>query len=126
MERILVVDDEQKIRRLYTDLLLNEGYDVFSVANAIDTNEVLKKNEIDLILLDIKMPDVAGDILYDVIKKFYKNCKVIVTSVYPVYEQRRIIKGADDYFDKSHGPEVLLTKIKSVFNDGVFKKEGQP
>ena len=45
---------------------------------------------------------------------FHKSIKVIVTSVYPVEEQRKIMKDAADYYDKAQGVDILLEKIKKV------------
>lgn len=125
MERILVVDDEEKIRRVYLSLLETEGYEVFEAPNAIDANEILKREHIDLILLDIKMPEVDGSILYYVMQLFHKGVKVIVTSVYPIDEQKNIIKDANGYYDKSQGTQVLLKKIKKVLHDTSSKEELQ-
>lgn len=118
MEKILVIDDEKKIRDIYKNLLEGEGYKVIEAPNANYANEVLVREEADLVLLDIKMPNVDGGVMYDVIKMFHRGSKVIVSSVYPFEEQRRIIPTADDYYDKSQGTEVLLAKIKKVLSNG--------
>lgn len=123
MKRILIVDDEEKIREIYTKLLIDEGYDAVGVPGAADANDVLKNKEIDLILLDIKMPEVEGNILYGVIQLFHRKIKVIVISVYNLDEQRQVIPDAADYYDKSQGIDILLTKIKKVLEDWPIKKE---
>lgn len=118
MKKILLVDDEKKIRDIYAKLLADEGFSVIEAKNAPDANDILKNEKIDLILLDIKIPEIEGDILYEVIQMFYKEIKVIVTSVYPIEEQKQIIREAADYYDKSQALEILLSKIKSVLNNG--------
>ncbi len=118
MKKILVVDDEKNIRDMYTSLLVSEGFKVIEASNASETNEILKKEDIDLVLLDIKMPDVDGETLSEVIQMFHKNTKVIVSSVYHPEEQKRMISWAHDYYDKSQGIEVLLKKIKGVVENG--------
>ncbi|MBU0567246.1 response regulator [bacterium] len=120
MKRILVVDDKEKIRNVYTSLLKAEGFEVSEASSAVDAWEILKKEPIpiiDLILLDIKMPKVEGDDLYEIIRAFHKRVKVIVASVYPVDEQKRIIKDAADYYDKSQGIDVLVSKIRKVLQE---------
>jgi len=114
MKRILVVDDEEKIRDVYVSLLTEEGYEAIEISSAPRACEILKQEVIDLILLDIKMPEVDGSVLHEVVQLFHKGVKVIVASVYPVDEQKRIIKGAAGYYDKSQGINVLLSKIKKV------------
>ena len=51
------------------------------VSSAIDAHEILKKENFDLMLLDIKMPKINGSVIYDVIEQFHRNLKVIVSSV---------------------------------------------
>lgn len=114
MKRILVVDDEEKIRRIYLSLLKAEGFEAVEASNANDANEILKKDPIDLVLLDIQMPEVAGSMLYEVMQVFHRKVKVIVTSIYPVDEQKNIIRNAADYYDKVQGIEVLLAKIRKA------------
>ncbi|MFA6218023.1 MAG: response regulator [Candidatus Omnitrophota bacterium] len=118
MKKILVVDDEKNIRDMYASLLVSEGFKVIEASNASDTNEILKKENIDLVLLDIKMPDVDGQTLSEVIQLFHKKTKIIVSSVYHPEEQKRMISWAHDYYDKSQGIEVLLKKIKGVVENG--------
>lgn len=117
MKKIMIVDDEKKIRGMYSRLLVSEGYMVREAQSADEANEILKSEGIDLVLLDIRMPLVYGSILYEMIMLFHKGTKVIVTSVYGLEEQRRIIKRAQAYFDKSEGTASLLTKIKEVMPD---------
>ncbi len=112
MKTILILEDEEKVRKLYAQLLREEGYEVLEARDCARASDLLNKKQIDLILLDIKLPVVYGSILYEFMKTFHKDVKVIVSSVYPLDEQRRIVRGASDYFDKSHGTETLLGKIK--------------
>lgn len=114
MKRVLVIDDESKIRGMYTRLLRHEGMDTLEASNAIDANEVLKTQSIDLVLLDIKMPDIDGGTMYDFIRFFYKKAKIIVASVYALEDQKRIISSAYDYYDKSQGIDLLLTKVRKA------------
>jgi len=116
MAKILIVEDEERIRVLLADFLTTEGYETFQAADANDANEFLKKKDVDLVLLDIKMPDVDGGELYEIMQLFHKKVKVIVSSVYPVEEQRKSIIGACDYYEKSQGIDVLLSKIENALN----------
>lgn len=114
MRKILIVDDDEKIRNIYRDLLIDEGYEVIEAPSAHYANERLLKENIDLVILDIKMPGTDGSIMYEVIKIFHRNCKVIISSVYPLDEQRHLIPGAEDYHDKSQGMDLLLSKIEKI------------
>lgn len=114
MKTILVVDDEQRIRSVYSKMFNQEGFNVLQAANANEANEMLLFNKVDLILLDINMPEVDGTILYDIAQLFHQEARVIVSSVYPIEDQKMRVKGALDYFDKSDGVKVLVQKVKSV------------
>jgi len=111
---ILIVEDEDKVRKLHTELLENEGYTVASVSDAVQASEILLKKHFDIILLDINLPHVYGSLLFDLMQVFHKGIKVIVTSVYPIEEQRKIMKDAADYYDKAQGVDILLDKIKKI------------
>ncbi|MBN1794027.1 MAG: response regulator [Candidatus Omnitrophica bacterium] len=118
MTNILIVDDERKIRSVYSGLLKGEGYETCEASNVADAYEMLKKRNIDLVLLDIKMPEIDGGEMYDIIQLFHRKTRVIVASVCPLTEQKRMIEGADGYYDKSYGIEELLLRIKEVLDNG--------
>lgn len=114
MTRILIVEDEERIRRMYNALLTSEGFEVLEAPDAMTASCILNRDPIDIMLLDINMPQVYGSVLYDVIRDFHRKIRVIVASVYPVDEQKRMIQGASDYYDKAQSIDLLLEKIRAV------------
>jgi len=116
-QRLLVIDDEAHIRDTYNRLFRHYGFEVLTASNATQANEMLVQNKIDIVLLDIKMAEVDGSVLFGLIRTFHRNIKVVVSSVYPVDEQKERIEGADAYFDKSDGKDVLLGIIASLSGD---------
>jgi CheY-like chemotaxis protein len=114
MNRILVVDDEEQIRRVYKSLLERKGYLVTTAPNAEEARKFLKAFKVDVLLLDINMGYVRGDDLYEVMQCFHRDIKIIVSSVYPIEEQQSLMPLADDYFDKAEGNRVLLEKVRRV------------
>lgn len=60
MKKVLVVDDTKSIKQLLTTCLEFSGYEVFTANNGIETFELLKNQKVDLIFLDIKMPEISG------------------------------------------------------------------
>lgn len=121
--RVLVIDDELNIRNAYSRVLFNNGFDVLTASNATDANEILKREKVDIILLDINMPEVDGTVLIELIRSFHKNIKVIVSSVYPIDEQKEMIQDADAYFDKSVGIDVLMEIVSSLLDRHYLPKE---
>jgi DNA-binding NtrC family response regulator len=113
-QRLLVIDDEAQIRDTYRRLFWHYGFEVFTASNATQANELLVQNKFDIVLLDIKMAEVDGSVLFGIIRAFHKNVKVVISSVYSIDEQKERIVDADDYFDKSDGKDVLLGIIASL------------
>jgi DNA-binding NtrC family response regulator len=114
METILIVDDEKKVRNIYRRLLQDEGFKVLEAENAVKAKWLLESEHVDVMLLDINMPEITGDVLYEIARIFNRDVKIIVTSVYPVNYQKEKIEGAVEYFDKSEGLKVLIEKVKKV------------
>ncbi|VAX35681.1 hypothetical protein MNBD_UNCLBAC01-1178 [hydrothermal vent metagenome] len=114
MQTILVIDDEDRIRKTYKNFFENKGYKVIDASNIVDARKYLKAFSIDLILLDINMGEFGGDVLYEVAKSFHQDIKIIVSSVYPVEDQKKLMPQAADYFDKSEGTRVLMEKVEKI------------
>jgi two-component system, OmpR family, phosphate regulon response regulator OmpR len=114
MKTILVVDDNDRIRSIYRKKLSQEGYRVLESSSADEANDLLLIYKVDMLLLDINMPSVDGVVFHMVTEMFHPDIKVIVASVYPIDNQKLLIKDADDYFDKSEGLKVLVNKVKSL------------
>jgi DNA-binding NtrC family response regulator len=112
--RLLVIDDEDRIRDAYRRLFWHYGFEVLTASNATEANDLLVRNKFDIVLLDIKMAEVDGSVLFGIIRTFHSKVKVVVSSVYSVDEQKERIKDADAYFDKSDGKDVLLELIISL------------
>ncbi|MGE0267043.1 MAG: response regulator [Candidatus Omnitrophota bacterium] len=120
MKKILIIDDETKIRSTYREVLTKEGFEVFEAKSASQaTFKLISTQHIDLVLLDLNMPEINGVVMRDVINEYDPDFKIIVASVYPIDEQRQAIPRADDYFDKVQGVDVLLEKVRKVLGCAV-------
>ena len=122
MTKIMLVDDEKKIRCVYKRLLTDEGYEVTEAATAREATDKLLVDKVDLVLLDLNMPEIDGAQMIDIVKVYDFKFKVIVASVCPLDEQKKRIPRADGYFDKSEGMDVLLGKIKEVIKSVPYEK----
>ena len=117
MARILIVEDEIKIRQIYKKLLSLEGYEVLEAGDCASAAQILiDDQDIQLVLLDINMPVLDGGVLYRMIRMLDPAVKVIVTSAYPLPDQKARIEAADDYYDKSQGTRVLTEKIRHALS----------
>jgi DNA-binding NtrC family response regulator len=113
-KKILILDDEPRIRAIYGRMLAESGVIVRLAATPEEAIEILIREKIDMVLLDINMPVVNGKTVFEIIQEYDPSLKVIVSSVYPLHVQKIMIPNAYDYHDKSHGPSILLEKIYSL------------
>ena len=99
---ILVVDDELMMRDLLVKILSREGYRIDSVEDGIAALEHLKKQRVDLVISDMKMPRMDGLELLSAIKKNYPEIGVIIMTgfgdTYTVKDA--LLLGADEYITK--------------------------
>ena len=113
-EVTLVVDDEKEIRDLIGIYLSNDGYTVIKAANGLEALNVLKNNDVDLIILDLMMPIMDG--LEACIKiREDKNMPIIMLSAKSEDMDKimGLTTGADDYVSKPFNPLELLARVKS-------------
>ena len=115
--RILLVDDEKKILEINKKLLSENGFNnVLYALSGEEADEIMEKEQADLVVLDIMMPGISGLSLYESWKKRGINIPVIFLSARD--EETSRLKGlglgADDYVTKPYTPEELLLRIKAV------------
>ena len=114
-KKILIIEDEERIRNIYTALLVERGFLVRAATDATQATNILIREDVDLILLDLKMPEVNGRTMFEIIQECNPHTKVIISSVYPIDRQKQMVTQAADYHDKSQGLEALLEKIDHSF-----------
>jgi len=117
MASILIVDDEETILKVTSELLKYEGYEVHSALNVAHAMALLELNWIDLVLLDISMPRKDGTYLFSFIEENMPSVKIIVYSGYELEshpEKELIRKKADSFVCKGGKSSYLLKKIKQV------------
>ena len=112
---ILIVDDDDKIRNLLKDYLIENQYIVSTAEDAIQAKERLEIIKFDIIILDVMMPGQDG---YDLTKEIKKDSKVPIILLTAKGEVENRIKGlelgADDYLGKPFEPKELLLRIKNI------------
>lgn len=114
-QSILIVEDEERMRRLLKAYFIKSGYKIYEAENGINALEVFKNNKIDLIILDIMMPYMDG---WTVCKNIRKNSEVpIIILTARSEEDDKLLGyelGADDYVTKPFSPKVLVAKGKAL------------
>ncbi len=111
MAKLLVVDDEEHIRMLYSEELSEAGYEVITAADGYKLMERIDEERPDLVILDVKMADYNGlDLLQEIRSKFY-NLPVILCTAYDTFKEDIKSLAADFYVIKSFDLTELKKKI---------------
>jgi two-component system response regulator PilR (NtrC family) len=122
MEKILVVDDERSMRELLELVLKREGYSVHTAENGTRALDLIRQNLYDLIISDVKMPDINGiDLLMRVRESSPDTMVIMITAFATVETARRAFKlGAEDVVVKDAGFDV--EELKVIIGKALEKK----
>lgn len=114
-DRILVVDDDAEIRQLLVDYLARNGFDALPAASGREMHRMLLKHAVDLVVLDVMLPDQDGLALCRDLRARSRMPVLMLTA--RGEEADRILgieMGADDYLVKPFSPRELLARIKAI------------
>jgi len=114
MARLLIVDDEQDIRHLYSAELADEGYQVDTVGSSREATELLKTRNYDLLVLDVQMPEESGLQLLQAVVRDRPELPVILCTAYSCYKDDFSSWLADGYVVKSSNIGELKAEIHRV------------
>lgn len=100
--KVLVVDDEEVMRKLMTKILEKAGYTVYTATGGAEARDILANNEVDMVLSDVKMPDMNGFDLLKEIKAKYPGIAVVMMTAYAdsYTIKDALLFGADEYITK--------------------------
>jgi PAS domain S-box-containing protein len=117
-ETILLIDDEEAILELNRELFERLGYRIFTASSGSEAVEIFteKKSEIDLVIMDMIMPNLHGIALYDKLKGVNPGLKVILSSGYSLNGQARKImdKGCNGFIQKPFRLSEISQKVREV------------
>lgn len=115
MQKILIVEDDYSIHDILKEILKMNGYITYDAYNGSDALNIIRKEDINLILLDLMLPDINGE---DLIKQV-KDIPIIIISA-KVSSNDKInclLDGANDYVTKPFDKDELLARIKVQFRN---------
>jgi len=117
-ETVFLIDDDDMIVDVGEHILNNSGYDVVSAKSGKEAIEVYKENHsrIDMVILDMILPDMGGGDTYDRLKEINPGVKVLLASGYDIdYQGRDIMeRGCDGFIQKPFNMNELLEKIRGI------------
>ena len=124
MEKILVVDDEEKIRAIIKKYGEFEGYEVAEAADGMEAIRVAREGDFDIIIMDVMMPELDGFSAVREIKKD-KDIPVIMLSARgEEYDKIHGFElGIDDYVVKPFSPKELMMRIRAVISRNAAKED---
>lgn len=115
MNKILVVEDEQKLREELKTFLVNNGYEVEIIDDFENTLDEMEKINSDLILLDINLPKTNGQHLCKEYRKKLNTPIIIITSKNTEMDELISINyGADDFITKPFNLQILLARMERI------------
>jgi two-component system nitrogen regulation response regulator NtrX len=123
--RILVVDDDAKVRGLLTDLLTEQGYEVSAAADGTEAIDKSVGNELNLILLDYQLPDFDGLYVLEQVKRVKPALPVIMMSGYGTIKLavETTKHGAYDFLEKPLDANRVLVTVKNALEKDALQRQ---
>ncbi len=116
MFHILVVDDDRHTRMLLDAVLKADGYTVFTANNGEEALELMEREHIDLVVLDVMMPKMDGYEFTQTLRAADNNLPILMVSAkqLPADKRKGFLVGTDDYITKPIDEEEMLLRIKAL------------
>ena len=116
MFSVLVVDDDKNTRRLFQAVLQSAGYRVFAAGDGEEALAVMDREFIDLVVLDIMMPNMDGYEFTKILRECNNNLPILMVSArqLPADKKKGFLVGVDDYMTKPIDEEELLLRIRAL------------
>lgn len=125
MFHILVVDDNDSIRKLMTTYLVRDGYQVFAASDGIEALAVLEKEQIDLMIADIMMPNMDGFALTNDLRTSNYNFPILMVTAKDSFEDKKkgFSVGTDDYMVKPIDFDEMLLRVAALLRRAKISNE---
>jgi len=125
---ILIVDDDKHILNIFSQMIRLRGYEPLTAQNGKQALDILSKKNVNVVITDVRMPEMNGMELLTIIKKKYPDTDVIVITGYASTDDavKAMKCGASDYILKPFSPDEVLLKVMDIYNKNKsFDKEKQ-
>ena len=125
MSTILIIDDEPGIRTVLSDIIRDENHQVLIAGDGFEGLSTLKEQSVDLVILDVWLPNMGGIDVLKEIKKEYPNIEVIMISGHANIDiaVKAVKLGAFDFLEKPLSLDKIINLIKNALKLEKLKKE---
>jgi len=125
MFHILVVDDNDSIRKLMTTYLVRDGYSVFTASDGLEALEVLDNEQIDLMIADVMMPNMDGYTLTNELRTSKYNFPILMITAKESFEDKKkgFLVGVDDYMVKPIDFDEMLLRVSALLRRAKISNE---
>jgi DNA-binding response OmpR family regulator len=121
MATVLVVEDEERIRDLLRSYLERAGFDVLSTGSGAQAIELARTASPDLMLLDLRLPDVSGETVATEVRRFLAAPVLMLTAKSSEHDRIRGLElGADDYVTKPFSPREIVLRVAAILRRTVL------
>jgi CheY-like chemotaxis protein len=119
MKKIVVADDEVRIRMLYNEVLSGLGYEVHSAKDGIEAWKLFQEHEPDLVILDVKMPEMHGFEVLEKIRERNPEVPVLICSAYPKLgdDPTVLTMGVVGFINKPIDISTLRTEVRRAMGE---------
>ena len=116
MVRILVVDDDRNTRKLFSEILAAEGYEVLSAANGVEALELMDTEQVHLAVVDVMMPEMDGLEFTKMLRQIGGDLPILMVSAKALSSDIKagLRAGSDDYMTKPIDPEEMVLRVKAL------------
>lgn len=116
MLNILLVDDDKNIRKLYKAVLESDGYNVLTAQNGEEALDIMDRECVDLVVLDIMMPKMDGYEFTRMLREVNNNLPILMVSAKQMPEDKKhgFLVGTDDYITKPVDEEEMLLRVRAL------------
>ncbi len=117
MKKVLIVDDDPNIRLIFKETLKMDGYNVVTASTGIKALELVLEDNFNLLILDIKMPDIHGLEVLSLIRESGNNIPIIICTAFEGMKDDFVIKSSNifEYLVKPVDLKILSALVKKAF-----------
>lgn len=112
--QIVIADDNSNIRQTLKDILTEKGYWVETVSDGFELLAYLRKNESDIVILDLMMPEKGGIEVFDSLRCIRPKIKIVIYTAFHRYAESSYVRFADKFILKDSPPHKLLEAIEAL------------